>query len=1224
MITGCCIASSQEVALHMFQEVALHANQEVALHTNQEVALHITRRLCYMLTRNSNYISIPDFIEFADIVDAYNASLPDDSHLNVYYIPLRKGTKIPATSKSMYVRDASGKEVPRPGLARSRKEAIEFLERSHGNIGILACDDNTNPSLALFDFDIEKNPEDGVGRTVIPEEKILEFAREYQLPMAISRQGGYHIYVVNDGTLENGLLVYEGRHAGEIRCNKQYVVAPGSHVPVFTDDDEARGKIPTPSATGTYRMVASHPFREFGKGNLPAWLSVDEPLASGRHKVRNISIRQVEPTSTIPTGGNEIINDIGISLTVVRAMDSDLDELLMGAIERDRSKADYRVACRLRDWGFGDQDIADILQTYRPSEKTNRLDYLELTISKADRNYQFARYLELRAAIAEEQAVENSIRTYSSEQIERRLSGSDATAGYMTEDGVIHLPDFPHELPRTKFTHVRGLPRIGKSHWTLMQLSEATSGMYVTANHDIIAQQFSTFHYLAPDRTKVWLQGKHRCCVWPVDGGNRFRCQDCPLRPRSEWNEDADLSRPTIENVELAVAGILQRDGYLCYHADGADEIAGNLARPTIRSNIPSWVCPYFALHLAASEAEFVFTVPYYTTSTDGIASLSPCDLLVMDEDTVFSFYAPTSISLFEYGVFGGGATFIANSHIAGVYPHLKRVGAAIEEKGRQSAPDKSILKIINICDSIDAILSRVTNNSQPVQDIQETRGWIRDAVRDIIHEAFCDISTEQRMEVIHTLTEYQRTLGIVQSDDNDIIGFAEALLFPHPDRSVYWDAGNPATLFIVADESNPIRFPTPAGRYLIVGFTEGEMFAEQMSRKIFGESWREHITKLHIEKFPYGKNFIIVRADGQTEREETIVLRKLIRAIEEIDNQDIERVPRLVLTSSKKGQAKFHDRSVAESSIPLGRPHGLPVIKRYGGLLGASMPFYANSRISRGIDVPFIDLLVADSCKFALPYMNATISGLSAQAREIEFGGEGDLESVKRRLYEAISIRDSLLTDETTNSVLRISPVIGMGESQVKVIAITASDARYINSEALSQMSVIPIDSGTDIEFVATHLRLISRRTVPVRVERTIARENPDYTALWNVADDVGDDTRVTIPGKTIEDLDEILHRLSPENTISTERVRYLAKIEELRGRIMNCPKISRVGRIKIETLKRWIKGRHGNAYTPHEVDVAIRGLVRDRTLRKYRSREGKSRSAREYWYVEKWPNSS
>ena len=47
-------------------------------------------------------------------------------------------------------------------------------------------------------------------------------------------------------------------------------------------------------------------------------------------------------------------------------------------------------------------------------------------------------------------------------------------------------------------------------------------------------------------------------------------------------------------------------------------------------------------------------------------------------------------------------------------------------------------LKIINICDSIDAIL-RVTNNSQPVQDIQETRGWIRDAVRDIIHEAFCD-----------------------------------------------------------------------------------------------------------------------------------------------------------------------------------------------------------------------------------------------------------------------------------------------------------------------------------------------------------------------------------------------------------------------------------------------------------------------------------------------------
>lgn len=1169
-----------------------------------------------MLRRQPKYISIADFVAFADAVDAFNNTLPDGMRLNIFYIPLRRNSKVPATSKPMYVVDGEGNESPRPGFTMDRKKAEEFLNNNLGNIGILAYNDGKNPTLALFDFDIEKNPEDGIGKTVIPKDTIIEFARGHELPVAITRQGGYHVYAVNDGTLTNANIVYQGKHAGELRCHKMYVVAPGSFVPKSTDDDEKKGKLPAPEATGVYRLVETRPLKKVSRSELPEWLELDVAPGGKTPRVRDVLIKPMENVK----GGNDIKNDIGVTLTAIRARDSVLDEaLLRGAVESDRSKVDYAVAWRLRAWGFDDSSIAHILRTYRASNKTHRSDYIELTISKVTRDYEFRPYLELVSDIERIRASERKIAEHAAGQIEERLSGeasSQISEGHISEDGVHHLADFPALLPNEKYVHIRGLPRIGKSHWTLTKLAEADTGIYVTSNHDIIEQQFRTFRRLAPNKTAVWIKGKQRCCIRIGSDGRHYACSDCPYRPRSQWDEEASTNRPTTEEVELAVAGILSTDGYLCYLDDESANLGEN---DIIKSNIPDWVCPYFALHAAAKEADFIFTVPYYTSTGNELTTLQSRSLMVMDEDTVFKFYVPKTVSIAEHGHVGNVTNFAVRSNISDVTRAFGVIKAKIEEKNRQPFEDRVILAIIRNYEEIERLVARVAQNELPVRKAPEVRAWLHTSVTNLLHRKFEGLSHGDRISTIRALEEYQRGVGTI-SEDSSIVEYAEALLFPHPENPVFWEHGNPATLYLVADESRIIRTPSPAEKYLIVGFTEGELFAEQMSRIEFGPEWNDHVRKLHIERFPYGDNFVVFQVTHQRPRDERRIFYRLTRTIDEMDNGRMWKVPRLTLTASKRHQAAFDERSASERSVMIRRKHGLSTIREFGGLMGASMIFYSNSRISRGIDVPNIDLLIADACTFAQPYINATISAYKDRLRAMEFGEPGDPEPIKRALFDAIRTKDSLLTDETTNGVLRISPVLGKFEDQVKTIVIASQDYRYINPEATSRMHTIVIDEDSDLTIVAKAVLNFPRKVCPQGIMCIAGQENPDYAATWETPPSMpGNTTSVIAPGYVKSQLPEILETMTTGAIVSQERLQLRQKMDELEEKILNSPLLAGGRRIKVSSLKKSCYERISKSYTRAEIDRAIKNLIIKKSLINEVGKEGRGKKAREYQFVRK-----
>ena len=76
----------------------------------------------------------------------------------------------------------------------------------------------------------------------------------------------------------------------------------------------------------------------------------------------------------------------------------------------------------------------------------------------------------------------------------------------------------------------------------------------------------------------------------------------------------------------------------------------------------------------------------------------------------------------------------------------------------------------------------------------------------------------------------------------------------------------------------------------------------------------------------------------------------------------------------------------------------------------GKANIFYSNSTLSRGLDIPFYDVIFADSLNFAVPYWTAM--------REY-WRQQGD----NNKVVECNAIIAKVISDEITNSVLRCSP---------------------------------------------------------------------------------------------------------------------------------------------------------------------------------------------------------
>ena len=199
----------------------------------------------------------------------------DGGALNWYPIALRTGDKKPTGWQSWTDREVS---------ALSWEEVEDHIQHNRGNYGIVAVDNlesskENEVTIVFVDYDVDEN-----GRFKMPSSKVYENLRRFDTLTTKTRSGGYHqICAIN--VLEkrkfyrrhghrNFNIRHNGMDCGEVRLNNQYVVAPGSYVPVT--DEKQRAGYQGMTATGYYQVEIDKPIRFISADDLE-YLQREQP-----------------------------------------------------------------------------------------------------------------------------------------------------------------------------------------------------------------------------------------------------------------------------------------------------------------------------------------------------------------------------------------------------------------------------------------------------------------------------------------------------------------------------------------------------------------------------------------------------------------------------------------------------------------------------------------------------------------------------------------------------------------------------------------------------------------------------------------------------------------------------------------------------------------------------------------------------------------------------------
>ena len=859
------------------------------------------------------------------------------------------------------------------------------------NIAIVANID----SVCFMDIDLTE------GKFTIPKDVIDELVEKYDTFTVMTKSGGLQLYFINDNLtkhfLDNGFagnpkLMYQGKDAGEIRTHNQYVLFPGSFVP---RDYDKKGY--TKESTGMYTIIRDVPLKPLNAHNLPKWFVIEQDKkklrARDRAKVKsNLDANKITPINI----NGLMINDVGLTLDEVRAKDNELNDLLAGADHigdrKSRSEADFRACVRLDFWRFDDNQRASIIQRYRAYDKTMRLDYLFTTVDKA-----------------------RSTEKYKHDFT--KILEMSLTDIHKTEKD-----ELPEDLPMMyRWLLIRAPPRLGKTHRSMEWLAKNGNGVYCTNRHEIINHAITIFRkYIPNGKTAVYLAGKDRCCN--REGG--IDCEHCPKSPKKfvpAGDDSLSLTQAMILSFE-----ILHKEKILT-----PDLLMENKK-----------ICPYFTLMLAEQEADYCFTIPFFLMNKDHIRGVKrPRTLMVIDEDPVCATFYPQGYELMSYAYVGKKSFYCANElELTGKMTVCDAIEKLIIDKKRKPWWDKELIRMISILRVMnDQINQFIENpNTEKGEEILVNFGKM-----DISNK----YTLEERQVIRKKLAEYEK--DIEGGHDINIYDIFAPLI--HTSKMPFvWIGNRPKTLQFVANREVLYVPEEYYKQIVIIGSTESEMFIKDAC----GKNYERESTIIEINKFKYSKNFVLIKLAAEKKKNETRMMYALINRLSTMNAENDKLgnpvVPFLVLESSKMKQESLEKHLKSKCIIST---NDSEMDQFFKWETGKANIFYSNSTLSRGLDIPFYDIIFADSLNFSVPYWSAM---------KEYWKREGDTAKV----FECNAIITKIISDEVTNSVLRCSPtmdgefdpidhpgLISTKEQDVKVIVIRDSDVSKILPNVRTQM---------------------------------------------------------------------------------------------------------------------------------------------------------------------------
>lgn len=437
------------------------------------------------------------------------------------------------------------------------------------------------------------------------------------------------------------------------------------------------------------------------------------------------------------------------------------------------------------------------------------------------------------------------------------------------------------------------------------------------------------------------------------------------------------------------------------------------------KNDVPDGYCPYFFCKESAKMADYVFTVPDNLEEITGENHQSR-HLTIIDEDTCFPSFFPQSVDLAEF-VRGPTRNYVVN------LVEMKWIGIQkwkdyIVEKKKRPKGKATILKMIEILENIREIL-RIKD------DVVFTPS-------EILHDvSLVDLNIPEPTDI--TKPELLRAIERWEIPDTFSL-FAKALLYPYKEKTLDWQGYNPMKLRLIANEEERIYEP-PNTKMILIGSTRAEMFLKTLDVKY---------DAIRINKFQYSKNFVFFVVKGKSGRGNARKwnFRNAVKtALKRVAKTNSDtRYPLLVLVGTKKEQSNIMEDL---GGICKGSSDENIQGQRWNYIGGFFNIFYQNSVISRGVDIPFYKTLIVYSSDFANPYWLAKMK-VAIENKDRD-GAE-----------YAESVMDAITVDETTNSSLRVTPVVGHTDTIPRVVVISEKDLWKIKPVVLSEAQVVEVEA--------------------------------------------------------------------------------------------------------------------------------------------------------------------
>lgn len=549
---------------------------------------------------------------------------------------------------------------------------------------------------------------------------------------------------------------------------------------------------------------------------------------------------------------------------------------------------------------------------------------------------------------------------------------------------------------------IQGLPRQGKTRLSIEKMLDFDSAIYITHRHEILKHVVRILKELTNEKTCVWVEGKRRTCKTGT-----LNCNSCKMKPSNNKEEHIPYFK-----LDLIVEKLLDKYRVLTKEIieksekemeDIVEEYGG--------------ICPYYALKIAARKAKYIFTVPQLAKEA------GHADLLIIDEDPTFDYFYPKSVCICEYthGRYEKSVKILIPAEITKL-KEVKKIHHA-----------KAIRECAKTIEEILEILNKFKEGEISIKEVVEKINEIK----------FPKINDPEK--VLEKIEE-------IIVDDKDIILYFHPILFPAPKRVFVERNTNNSKikLWLIADEEKICR-DVPASKYrILIGSTRAEVFAKQQ----YGE-----YKKIVVDRLDHLKNFAIFVVGSYKKNSKGIEYlsrektKKLLRSI--ASKFAHANIPVIMVTGSEEQQmrceAKLREHYVLTHSIKNEKIEQIFDVYLMGGV----SIIYANSSISRGVDLDFYDVEIMYNIDFSTPYWSAMAEYWKEQkGKHRSPDREGDPAEEKSIWYEGV--REKIIGDEMFNLLFRIAPIKGRWEDKLKLVFIPEY---YLDRIALTAIRIGGID---------------------------------------------------------------------------------------------------------------------------------------------------------------------